>query len=87
MSEQSGLSKVLDSIGRLKVGEINRTILAGLAFIGDRRRAMHPAVPCVRCVAVTFGAGFACWGYLGKELRKFGMAVPITAEYRLKRPV
>jgi hypothetical protein len=62
MSVGSELSKVLDSIGRLKVSEANRTILAGLAIIEDRRRSVHPIERCVRWSAVTaFGLMIGYW--------------------------
>jgi hypothetical protein len=60
MSE-SGLSKVLDSIGRLKVGEVNRTLLAGLAIIEDRRRTMHPIERCIRWIGVTAVGAILVW--------------------------
>lgn len=62
MSVGSELAKVLDSIGRLEVSEVKRALLAGLAIIEDRRRAVHPAERSVRWVAMTaFGVVIGYW--------------------------
>lgn len=36
MSDDSGLSKIIDSIGRLKLGKKATAILAGLAILKDK---------------------------------------------------
>ncbi len=56
MSDESGLSKIIDSIGRLKLGERATALLTGLAILVAGRN-VHPIVRCFRLIALV-GAGF-----------------------------
>lgn len=61
MSDEGGLSKVIDSIGRLKLGERATAVLTGLAIL-IRGRNIHPAVRCFRMgLAAVLGVGVGCW--------------------------
>jgi hypothetical protein len=62
MSDESEISQVLDSIGRLKLGKASTAALAGLAIWRWGRKALHPVERWVRwCFATAISLGFGYW--------------------------
>jgi hypothetical protein len=62
MSDESEISQVLDSIGRLKLGKAITAALAGMAIWSWGRKAVHPIERCVRWgFATVISLGFGYW--------------------------
>ena len=63
MSDEGGLSKVIDSIGRLELGAKATVVLAFVAIL-LRGRNVHPAVRCFRIGLTTvLGLGVGYWRF------------------------
>jgi hypothetical protein len=62
MSDESEIAQVLAGIGRLKLGKMSTTLLAGIAIWKWGRRAITPLQGVMRLVLAAFGGiSFGYW--------------------------